>query len=95
MCSWGVTIGWLSTLQTGIFHSDRHRVLIKDSHVRAQLDDFKAVAADLHLHPSTTTRLLAENVPDLPSGILGGAIDAAKPGIMGGVWFINGAPLLS
>jgi hypothetical protein len=60
-----------------------------DSHVRAQLDDFEALAADLHhLRPTRLTEI----VPDhLPSGI--GAVDAAKPG-MGGVWFIDGAPPL-
>jgi hypothetical protein len=79
--------GLFSTLQSGIRHSDRSRVRI-DSHVRAQLDDFEALAADLHLRPTQ----LAEIVPDLPSGI--GAVDAAKPG-MGGVWFIDGAaPIL-
>jgi len=75
-----------STLQTGILHSEKHRVRI-DSHVRAQLDDFEALAADLHLRPTR----LAEIVPDIPSGI--GAVDAAKPG-MGGVWFVDGAPPL-
>lgn len=78
--------GLFSTLQTGILHSDRNRVRL-DSHVRAQLDDFEALAADLHLRPTR----LAEIVPDLPSGI--GAVDAAKPG-MGGVWFVDGAPPL-
>jgi hypothetical protein len=79
--------GLFSTLQSGILHSDRNRVRI-DSHVRAQLDDFEALAADLHLRPTQ----LSEIVPDHPSGI--GAVDAAKPG-MGGVWFIDGAaPLL-
>jgi hypothetical protein len=78
--------GLFSTLQMGILHSDRHRVRI-DSHLRAQLDDFEALEADLHLRPTR----LAEIVPDLPSGI--GAVNAAKPG-MGGVWFVNGAPPL-
>ena len=78
--------GLFSTLQAGIRHSDRHRVRI-DSHVRAQLDDFEALAHDLHLRPTH----LAEIVPDVPSGI--GAVDAAQPG-MGGVWFVDGAPPL-
>jgi hypothetical protein len=40
--------------------------------VRAQLDDFEALTADLHLCPTR----LAEIVPDLPSGI--GAVDTVK-----------------
>jgi hypothetical protein len=80
--------GWglFSTLQTGILHSDRNRVRL-DCHARVQLDDFEAVAADLHLCPTR----LAEIVSDFPSGI--GATDAAKPG-MGGVWFVDGVPPL-
>jgi hypothetical protein len=78
--------GLFSTLQTGIRHSDRHRVRI-DRHVRAQLDDFEALARDLHTRPTR----LAELVPDTPSGI--GAVDSAQPG-MGGVWFVNGFPPL-
>jgi hypothetical protein len=56
--------------------------------VQAQLDDFEALAADLHLRPTR----LAEIVPDIPSGI--GAVDAAKEPGMGGVWFVDGAPPL-
>jgi hypothetical protein len=78
--------GLFSTLQTGIRHSDRHRVRI-DRHVRAQLDDFESLARDLHNRPTR----LAELVPDSPSGI--GAVDAALPG-MGGVWFVDGSPPL-
>jgi hypothetical protein len=78
--------GLFSTLQTGIKHSDRHRVRI-DSHVRAQLDDFEFLARDLHSRPTR----LAELVPDSPSTI--GAVDAALPG-MGGVWFVDGSPPL-
>jgi hypothetical protein len=56
--------------------------------VRAQLDDFEALAADLHLRPTK----LSEIVPHLPSGI--GTVDAAKPG-MGGIWFVDcSTPLL-
>jgi hypothetical protein len=78
--------GLFSILQTGIRHSDRHRICL-DRHVRAQLDDFEALAWDLHTRPTC----LAELVPDSPSGI--GAVDAALPG-MGGVWFIDRSPPL-
>jgi hypothetical protein len=55
--------------------------------VRAQLDNFEALAANLHLRPTC----LAKIVPNHPSGI--GAIIVANPG-MGGVWFVDGAPPL-
>ena len=79
--------GLFSTLQTGLRHSDGHRVRI-NRHIRRQLDDFEALAKDLHLRPTR----LGEIVRDTLSGI--GACDAAGPG-MGGVWFIpNENPIL-
>ena len=79
--------GLFSTLQTGLRHSDGHRVRI-NRHIRRQLDDFEALAKDLHLRPTR----LGEIVRDTLSGI--GACDAAGPG-MGGVWFIpNKNPIL-
>jgi hypothetical protein len=79
--------GLFSTLQTGFSHSDRHRVRI-DADMRAQLDDFEALARDLHHRPTR----LAEIVPDEPAGV--GSCDAAGKG-MGGVWFVDsGCPVL-
>lgn len=79
--------GLFSTLQSGLQHTDKHRVRISPV-IRAQLEDFELLAQDLARRPTR----IAEIISDTPSAI--GACDASGQG-MGGVWFTREhAPLL-
>jgi len=80
--------GLFSALQTGFRQRQAASRIRIDRNMRDQLDDFEALAQDLHLRPTH----LAEIIPDKVSGI--GACDASGLG-MGGVWFPNeSTPLL-
>lgn len=79
--------GLFSVLQTGFRFSDRSRIRL-DAHVKAQLEDFEALARDVIARPTR----LAELIPDATSAI--GSVDASGKG-MGGVWFTPaGAPIV-
>ena len=79
--------GLFSVLQTGFRHSDKHRIQL-DAGIRAQLDDFEALATDLGSRPTR----LAEIVPDAFGAI--GPVDASGQG-MGGAWFtVDHRPLV-
>jgi len=71
--------GLFSALQSGLQHTDKHRVRISPE-IRAQLDDFEHLANDLAKRPTR----IAELIPDRPAAI--GACDASGKG-MGGIWF--------
>ena len=70
--------GLFSTLQTGLQHTEKHRVRLSQPIVDA-LEDFHHLAVDLGARPTR----LGEIVPDIPVAL--GPADACGLG-MGGVW---------
>jgi hypothetical protein len=80
--------GLFSALQTGFQQTEAHHRVRITAPIRHQLNDFAALAMELHTRPTR----LEEIVEDDPSGL--GAVDASGQG-MGGVWFVpNARPML-